>query len=370
MNLFSIIALILIIGLVILVHETGHFLLAKLNGVGIIEFSVGMGPRVFTRVKNGTRYSIKALPFGGSCRMLGDSMGVVDPDAEPIADSEHSFDQKSVWARISIVLAGPVFNFILAFVLAVIVLNFAGSDKPYITGVMEGYPAEAAGLQAGDRICSVNGNKVHIFRDLQLYVEMNPGKTLNLTYERDGQKTSAELVPLYSEEDARYYMGVYSEGRTKLTWYECLEYSAFEVRYNIVAVVKSLGMVFTGRLPVTSFSGPVGIATTVNDIVEDVKEESAGQPFSDLAMSMFLTLTNFTVLISANLGVMNLLPIPALDGGRLVFLIIEAVRRKPVPKEKEAIVQFAGVIFLLFFMIFVLFNDIRQAFLGLALLLP
>ena len=364
MNPISIIALILIIGIIVFIHESGHFLLAKKNGVGVIEFSIGMGPRLLSTVKGGTRYSLKLLPFGGSCRMLGDDGGIVDPDAEPITDKEHSFTEKSVWARISIIAAGPIFNFLLAYVLAVIVLHFAGVDKPYIQSVMDGYPAQAAGLQAGDRIYSVNGQSVHIFRDLQVYVAMNPGKTLTLGYERDGVKGEATLTPVYDEKAGTYYMGMYVPGRVAVPWNETLAYSVFEVRYNIVTVIKSLGMVFTGKLPVTSFSGPVGIATTVNEIVEDVKEANQGQPFSELAMSMFLTLTNFAVLISANLGVMNLLPIPALDGGRLVFLFIEAIRRKPVPKDKEAIVQFAGVIFLLIFMVFVLFNDIRTAIFG------
>lgn len=130
-------------------------------------------------------------------------------------------------------------------------------------------------------------------------------------------------------------MGIYSGARYGLKWYETLQYGLYEVKYNVVTVIKSLGMIFTGDLPMTSFSGPVGIATTVNDMVEEVNTSMADESFSDRAMTMFLTLANFVVMISANLGVMNLLPIPALDGGRLLFLLIEAVRGKPVPKEKR-----------------------------------
>lgn len=125
------------------------------------------------------------------------------------------------------------------------------------------------------------------------------------------------LVPKYDEANNTYYMGIYSGARYGLKWYETLQYGLYEVKYNVVTVIKSLGMIFTGDLPMTSFSGPVGIATTVNDMVEEVNTSMADESFSDRAMTMFLTLANFVVMISANLGVMNLLPIPALDGGRI-----------------------------------------------------
>lgn len=362
MNPFSIIALIVIIGLVVFIHEFGHFVMAKKNGVGVTEFAIGMGPNICSTVRNGTRYSLKWIPFGGYCQLLGDDNGIVDPDAEPITDEEHCFNKKSVWARISVIAAGPVFNFLLAFVLAAVVLSVAGSDIPIVTGVVDGYPAQEAGLKEGDRITKLNGEPIHIYRDLQLYLMMNPGKELKVTYIRDGEKQQTVIVPKYSEEDQTYLMGIYGGLRYKLSWAQTFEYSWYELRYNVLAVIKSLGMVFTGKLPVTSFSGPVGIATTVDDIVTEVNEATVDSSFADRAWSMFLTLANFVVLISANLGVMNLLPIPAMDGGRLVFLIIEAVRGQAVPKEKEAIVHVAGFIFLFLFMIFVLFSDIYKIF--------
>ena len=362
MNVSSIIYLFIILGLVIFIHELGHFLLAKKNGVRVVEFSIGLGPRLVSREKNGTRYSLKCIPFGGSCQMLGNDMGFPDTEDAPIEDEEHSFASKSVWSRISIIAAGPVFNFLLAFVLAVIVLGFAGSDVPIISGVIEGYPAEAAGLKEGDRIVKLNGESIHLYRDLQLYLMVHEGEPLQVTYKRDGETLKTEIVPKFDEERGGYLLGVYGGMRYRLNWYETLGYSWYELRYNVNAVVKSLGMVVTGRLPMTSFSGPVGILETVDTIVDDVNEANAGLSFGDLAMSMFLTLTNFMILISANLGVMNLLPLPALDGGRLLFLILEVIRGEPVPPEKEAIVHIAGFIFLFLFMIFVLFNDIRRLF--------
>ena len=362
MNLFSFAALLIILGLVIFIHEFGHFLLAKKNGVRVVEFSIGLGPRLFSKEKNGTKYSLKAIPFGGSCQMLGSDLSFPDSDEAPIEDDEHNFASKPVWSRIAIIAAGPIFNFLLAFVLAVVVLGFAGSDIPIVTDVIEGYPAQEAGLAAGDRIVKLNGESIHLYRDLQLYLMVHRGEEVDVTYERDGETGSVRITPRWDEEAQTWLMGIYGGVRYKLNWYQTLEYSLYELRYNVNAVVKSLGMVFTGRLPVTSFSGPVGIYETVDDIVADVSQANAGRSFGDLAMSMFLTLANFMILISANLGVMNLLPLPALDGGRLVFLILEVIRGEPVPPEKEAIVHVAGFLFLFLFMIFILFNDIRRLF--------
>lgn len=360
MNPFSIVALVLIIGVVVFIHEFGHFLLAKKNGIGVVEFSIGMGPRIFSTVHHGTRYSLKWIPFGGSCQMLGDDNGIVDPDAEEITDKEHSFAEKSVWARISVIAAGPIFNFLLAFVLAVIIIGFAGSDKPIITGVIPDYPAEEAGLQPGDELIKIDGKRVHLFREVQIHMMFHPGEPLEVVYERDNQRYETTIVPKYEEETNTYYMGIYSGARYALPWYETLSHGFYEVKYNISMVLKSLGMVFSGDLPVTSFSGPVGIATTVNDIVEEVNEATKDVGFGERAMSMFLTLSSFVIMISANLGVLNLLPVPALDGGRLLFLFLEALRGRPIPKEKEAIVHVAGFLFLFGFMIFVLFSDIMK----------
>lgn len=360
MNPLSIVALILIIGLVIFVHEFGHFLIAKLNGIGVVQFSIGMGPNIFSWVRNGTRYCLKWIPFGGACQMLGDDGGIYDQD-EVVTDNEKSFFTKSVWARISVIAAGPIFNFIFAFILAVIVLTYAGTDKSVLTGITEQYPAEAAGLQAGDEIVKINGESIHLFREIQVYLNMNAGKEMDVEYVRDGQTYSAHIEPK-QDRNGNWLMGIQGGYRYELDALDTLKYSFYEVKYTIVTTVKSLGMIFTGGITINDFSGPVGIATMVDDLVDDVQQQTQDYPLADRAMTMFLTLTSFMILISANLGVMNLLPIPGLDGGRLLFLLIEAVRGKPVPREKEGYVQMAGFIFLMVFMVIVLFNDIRKIF--------
>ena len=171
----SLIIAMLMLGIIIMIHEFGHFLFAKLNGIGVIEFSLGMGPRLFSFEKGGTRYSFKILPFGGSCMMLGEDEGITD---------ESAFNNKSVWARISVVAAGPVFNFILAFGLSMVLIGITGYDTTRLAGVVDGYPAQAAGMEAGDVIKSINGRKVHSYRDINWYLFTHPQKSLTVTWER------------------------------------------------------------------------------------------------------------------------------------------------------------------------------------------
>ena len=171
----SIIFALIIFSALVLFHELGHFLLAKRGGIAVTEFSLGMGPRLFSFEKGGTRYSFKILPFGGSCMMLGEDEGITD---------ESAFNNKSVWARISVVAAGPVFNFILAFGLSMVLIGITGYDTTRLAGVVDGYPAQAAGMEAGDVIKSINGRKVHSYRDINWYLFTHPQKSLKVTWER------------------------------------------------------------------------------------------------------------------------------------------------------------------------------------------
>lgn len=347
----AIIVALIVFGALVFFHELGHFLLAKKNGITVTEFSIGMGPRIFSFPKGGTRYSLKILPFGGSCMMLGE-----DGDSP----DENAFNNKSVWARISVIVAGPVFNFILAFVMAVIVIGAVGVDAPVISGVMEGYPAEAAGLKEGDKITEINGEKITIYRDLQLYLALNPGKSLLLSYEREGKDKTVTIQPK-KDESGNYYVGIYSpRGRVKTSPLETIRYSLYEVKYQVTTVMKSLALLFKGDVTVNDLSGPVGIVDMVGEVVEGSTSKEATA--ADNILSIFLNVMNFSIMLSANLGVMNLLPIPALDGGRLLFLAIEAVRGKPIDREKEGMVHFVGMMLLMVLMVYVMFNDIKRIF--------
>ena len=335
---------ILVFSLIVFIHELGHFLLAKANKIRVDEFSIGMGPKLFSFVKGETRYCIKALPLGGSC-MMGED------DAEDVG--EGSFNSKSVWARMSVIFAGPLFNFILAFIFAVIIVGFTGYDAPKISGVIEGYAAEEAGLEAGDVIVKMGNKNIHVWREISYYNMFHPGEKVDVVYERDGQKHQVTLEPKM-DEDGNYLLGVQSSGNTKANAWTALKYGAYEVKFWISTTLDSLKMLITGAVGVDQLSGPVGIATVTNQAYEESKQFGIG--------IVILQMLNIGILLSANLGVMNLLPLPALDGGRLVFLIVEAIRGKRVPPEKEGWVHGIGIILLLALMAFVMFNDIRKLF--------
>jgi regulator of sigma E protease len=391
-----------------------------------------MGPRIASFVRKGTRYSLKLLPFGGSCMMLGEDESV---------DDDGAFGKKGVWARFSVIFAGAFFNFILAFVLALIVLGDVGVDKPYIEKVNEGSPAEAAGLMKGDIIKEINGSAIHFSRDIQYYfyfnnlsdkpvdvtvlrdgeeliipitpvwrdeymlgcsytstdptakleaiveeypleqagvkvgdvivgingvaiqsakeladyLDTNPlsEKAITLTYLRDGQETEVTVVPKLVQ--SSYELGwIYNPYREKVSALEAIKYSFYELKLNVVNTIKSLRHLIMGKVSMKEVSGPVGIVNVVGDIVSESEDYGIH--------ATLLSLAQFCILLSANLGVMNLLPLPALDGGRIVFIIIEAIRKKPVPKEKEAVVHLVGMALLMLLMVFVLFNDIRNIF--------
>ncbi len=369
-TVISILAFILIIGILIFIHELGHFLAAKKNGVGVVEFSIGFGPKMFSFVRKGTRYSVKWIPFGGYCMMLGDETFLVGDTASEAAgegtvvnDDEHAFSKKSVWVRIAVIAAGPVFNFILALVLAVLLTAMVGATTTKLGSVAEDYPAVEAGLQAGDEITKLDHTSVHLFKEITLYMAMHSGETLNVTYVRDGKTYETTLVPKWSAEENRYLIGITSAGRQEnLAFFDVLKYGWYEFGYNTGAVIKSLGMLFTGKASFNDLSGPIGMAGMVNDIVDAVDQDTEGESFWTKFYWTFVNLLSFMTLISANLGVMNLLPIPGMDGGRLIFLFIEAIRGKPIEKKKEGIVTLIGFGILILIMVAVFFNDIRKVF--------
>ena len=354
--MLNILAAILLFGVIVLIHEFGHFLFAKLNGIGVVEFSIGMGPRLVSMVRGETRYSIKVLPFGGSCMMVGEDMGD-DPDPR-------AFNNKPVWARIQVIAAGPVFNFLLAFFFAMVIVAQIGHDAPVLYGVMDGYPAQEAGLQAGDKITRINNRKIRAHRDVSLYLFSHPGETVTIRYERPAggswdnggaaERRSVQVTPVYSEEYQSHMLGVqflgYKKTRNPL---EFLQASAYEVEYCVRSTFDSFGMLFRRQVKMDeAVAGPVQIVTMVGETVEEGREQGP--------VAVLFVISNWILLLSASLGIMNLLPIPALDGGRLLFLLVELVRGRPMDPEKEGMVHMAGMMLLMAFMVLVLFNDIRK----------
>ena len=347
----TLIFFILIFGTIVLAHEFGHYLLAKVNGIHVVEFAIGMGPKLVGFHKNGTDYVIRLLPIGGACMFEGED-GLNEAEGEP---SPNSFNAAPVWARISSVVAGPLFNFILAFVLAIFLVGFSGTDKPVILGIMEEYPAEAAGMEPGDVITRMNGDKIYLAREIYINTYLNGDKPMTVEYERNGEVFTTELIPKYNEESGRYLIGLQGYGEAvEAKGLNIFKYAYYEVRYSFVSTIKSLGMLVKGEASKDDVSGPVGIA----QVIGEVAEESV--PYGPLVL--ILNLCNIAMLLSVNLGVLNLLPLPALDGGRLVFMLIEAVRGKPIPPEKEGMVHFAGFVALMLLMVFVMYNDIVRLF--------
>lgn len=343
----SIIWFLVILSVIVLAHEFGHFLIARVNGIHVIEFSLGMGPTLLHFTKGETKFSLKLLPLGGSCRFEGEDGETTD------AGTGKSFNEANVWARISCVFAGPFFNFVIAFIFALIIVSQAGSDLPVISGLTEGRPAIEAGLQVGDVITSINGESIHIWRDISLISILNSGEELTIEYERNGVEGKTVIVPQYDAETARYYMGI--EGGAE--YIECkgltlIKYSYYEMVFNFRNTLKSLKRLIMGKLSTDNLAGPVGIAQVVDENYEVAKEYGMS--------SVILTMMNIAMLLSVNLGIINLLPLPALDGGRLVFLFVEVIRRKPIPPEKEGIVHLIGIILFFILAFFVFVNDIKR----------
>ena len=427
-KLLNILVAIIIFSVIVVFHELGHFLLAKKNGIEVTEFSLGMGPRLLSTVKGNTRYSLKLFPIGGSCMMVGE-------DGEE--DGPGSFGHASVWGRISVVAAGPIFNFILAFVFALVITSVMGYDPPKVLSVEENSPAEEAGLQVGDIITSFQGKHISIGRDISFYESLYGMQQdqIKMTVKRDGKKidlnfkaasekkymlgfsyvpdgepeitevfvdgammkagviagdviTAVDGTKVSTGEELQTYLGehplgenavtitvsrdgkekeftvqptvrtqvstgfVYNLYREKTNFFGVLKYSAVEVRYWISSTIDSLGLLIKGTFRVNDLSGPVGIVDAIGSSVEEAKSEGT--------VVMWMQMFYWAILLSANLGVMNLLPLPALDGGRLVFLLIEAVTKKKVNPNIEGMIHFAGFVLLMALMVFVFMNDIKR----------
>lgn len=359
---FGYLAAVVVLGGIILFHEFGHYLLARLNGVAVVEFSVGFGPRILSWVsrKTGIRYSLKLLPLGGSCAMLGE-FGEDEDEKEEIPDVKGvSFFDRGPLAKMAVIAAGPVFNFILAFVFSLVILSWAGIDPAVIAGTSEGMPAEAAGLKEGDVITKLDGRKIHLSREISMYLMTAGQDPVQVEYRRYDETSSswtAEHTVIQPEfKDGRYYLGVILQGHRDApeSLVQVLQYSVYEVRYWILTVIDSLKMIVGGKVTTNDIAGPVRIVT----IIDQTVEENTQYGFVTVVMNLL----NLMVMFSANLGVMNLLPFPALDGGRLVFLFWELVTGHPVSQRIEGAVNMTGMALLMTFMVFVVLNDLRILF--------
>ena len=342
------------LGVLVFVHELGHFLVAKRVGVRVQRFSIGFGPVVFSWRRGETEYAVSAIPMGGYVKMLGED----DEDEAGVAmEPERAFSTQPVWKRAAIVGAGPLMNFVFAFVMYTALFASIGvelpSNQPRVGGVSVGMPAEQAGLRPGDRVVSIDGQPVATWNELSSIVQASQGRTLSMIVERDGAQLPLQVTPalhsgrsMFGEEtDSVYRIGIEaSHESSRVGPFAAIGVAAQQTYTASYVVLKGLGLMIQGRVPLSELGGPIAIA------------RAAGQQAQEGA-SRFLSMLAF---LSVNLGVLNLLPIPALDGGHLAFFGIEGLMRRPLRQRHREIAQQVGVLLLITLMVFVFYNDIHR----------
>lgn len=340
----SILAALLVLSVFVVVHELGHFLAGRLLGFTVLEFAIGMGPAILKKEKNGITYSLRAFPIGGMCRFYGE-------DEE--AKDGRSFSAHAVWKRIIVVAAGPVMNILAAILFATVSLMGYGVyvDVPTVQELAsETSPAALAGIEPGDVLHAINGVTIENYEQTSDLILGASGEEMAVTVERDGVLVDLTVRDFYNEAEGRNLIGItYGYGRERYGLFRAMG-TSFRYVWDIFAeVARFIGSIFTQGVKQGDVVGPVGTVTIIGQAVR----------------TGFETVLYLSVLISVNLAFMNLLPLPALDGGRLVFLLIEAIRRKPVPPEKEGMVHFAGLVLLLGLMVYLTVSDVRGLFSGL-----
>lgn len=347
---------VVVLGVLIFVHELGHFLLARLFGVRVLVFSLGFGPRIGGWTgSDGTEYQVSAVPLGGYVKMLGESM---DADEEiPEALWPHSFGAQSVYKRFAIVFAGPFFNFIFSVVaLAIAFMIGVGEILPVVGSISEGMPAQLAGIKVGDRIVALNGVDVGRWEEMSRKIKELGEEKLSLTIERDNAKLSLTVVPQIKEvknifgEPVRHpLIGIGPSGAQEVVNYSFggALIKGVEQTWKIMDLtVTSIWKLITRVVPADQIGGPLMIA------------EMAGKTAQQGATSLLF----FMALISVNLGILNLLPVPILDGGHLFFFTIEAIKGSPVKDTVQAVANRVGLALLVLLMVWALKNDITRMF--------
>jgi regulator of sigma E protease len=417
----TVIAFVIIFGSLVFFHELGHFLFAKKAGIMVREFAIGFGPKIIGIQKGETLYTIRLLPLGGYVRMAGEDFDTVElqpghrvgllinnaneiekiylnrnvanPDVlfletetsdlekelfiegfddegqlvrynvsrkavifekgqkTLIAPYDRQFESKSVGSRAMAIFAGPLFNFILSFFifLAIGLLQGVPTYEPIITDVVRDGPAQVAGMKDGDFIKAVDGEPIGTWQEFAAIIQESPGVPLQFEVDRNGDLVTLDVVPNTLEEKGVEYgqIGVKYTSPVVKSPLKAVQYGAEETILWIKRIVELLGMLVTGKFTLDALSGPVGIY----------------QATGDVAKHGIYSLMNWAAILSINLGIMNLLPLPALDGGRLLFFLFEAIRGKPIDKQKEGMVHFVGIMLLMVLMLVVTWNDIQRFFL-------
>ncbi len=420
-TLQTVMSFLIIFGTLVFVHELGHLIFAKRAGILCREFAIGMGPKVFSFRKNETLYTIRLLPIGGFVRMAGEDQEMVDikpgyrvglkldsdgkvdkiilnnkdkyrdikvieiesvdledqliirgyedeedqvmqtfhinPKAVIIQDSvenqiaplDRQFASKTLWQRTMTIFAGPMMNFVLAIVLFIIIAAIQGVvvDEARIGKLTNDGAAISAGLKEGDEIQSIDGAEVSSWLDVQQEIQQHPGQEIQFVVERNGETLEINVTPKEVEREGQKVgvIGVYAP--TEKSFFQVIAFGFTETYEWTIRIFEMLGKLITGQFSIDMLSGPVGIYVSTEEV----------------AKSGIITLVQWASVLSINLGIMNLLPIPALDGGRLTFFAVEAIRGKPLDRQKEGMVHFIGFALLMLLMLVVTWNDIQKFFL-------
>lgn len=334
--MITIISSIIIFLLVILIHEFGHFIVAKMNGVSVLEFSIGMGPKLFQRESNGTLYSLRMLPVGGYCQLEGE-------DEEN--DSPNSLNNQSPLVRLKVILAGAIMNFILAFILLILLMSVSRVSTE-VSGVIKDSPAYSSGIQTGDQIVSINGENVSDGEELLKSIKESQGD-LNIGVIRGSQSKNIKVTPRLENNIRK--IGVNFQEEYNIKNFSIVKgfKKGLITFLNLTGMLyKFLGMLITGQLGLGGVSGPVGVVKEIGNAAK-----------TGVANLIFLL-----AYININLGVFNLLPIPALDGGRAIFILIEMIFGKKISQEKEGYIHMVGLILLLALIAIVTIKDVIKLF--------
>ncbi len=361
--IIKIIGAMFVFGLLVSVHELGHFMVAKLTGMRVDEFAIGFGPKVWSKKYGETLYTLRAVPLGGFNRIAGIDYEIIEnmdreggrskeklfvvPDEEDAG--ERAYFRRPIWARMAVILAGSIMNFILPLFIFFGLFLTQGvatpSPEPVIGAVIEDRPAAMAGLRAGDRILTLDGQPVNQWSEISQQLQGKAERPFKVTYQRDGKELSTTLIP---EEDAATNRAVI--GITSSAMYyqpgviEAAKLAVTKEIYLIGAMVGGLVQLVQGTVSTAELSGPVGVA------------QMAGQ----VAEQGIWPLLGFAAFLSLNLGIVNLLPIPALDGGHFIMLVLEALRGKPMKPVVMYYIQVTGVVILVSLMLFTTFNDLTK----------
>ncbi|MBO4852698.1 MAG: RIP metalloprotease RseP [Schwartzia sp.] len=341
----TILASVFVFGLLVLFHEFGHFVMAKATGMRVDEFAIGFGPKLVSKQIGETIYSIRVVPLGGFNDIAG-----MDPSDNDAGD--RGYCEKSVWKRMIVIVAGPLMNFLLPIVIFFLIFMTVGvsspSTRPELGDVLPDQPAAMAGLQKGDRIDAINEEPVNEWDDIVRIVRGANGDPMKISYHRGEEARQATVIPIHDKQENRMVIGVMGALDTRQPGVmEAATTALWKTGYVIYHMIEGLVQIFTGKAA-AELAGPLGVM----------------QMTGTVAKLGFAALMNFAALLSLNLGIINLLPVPALDGGHFVTLLLEAVRGKPLGEKALHYTQMAGITVLVALMLFATKNDIVRIFFG------